>query len=338
MEKRQFVAIKQSVLKANSELRSGIFLCLLIALAATFLSNQYGAPVMLLALLLGMSLNSISPDGLFMPGVAFTSKSILRAGVALLGVRITLAEVFELGVTPILLAVAGVVTTITVGIGLARLIGKTASFGVLTGGAVGICGASAALALTAVLPKGDKGISEQDTILTVIGVTSLSTLAMVAYPALTTALGFTDHDAGVFIGATVHDVAQVVGAGYTISVEAGDAATVTKLLRVMLLVPVVAVLAILMVRKATLGAATVKFPAFLVVFVLLVGINSAGWIPTRISDILIQASSWALIAAIAGLGMRTSLHALMGVGVLSVFMILLETIWIASFATFILAF
>ena len=111
---------------------------------------------MLLALLLGVSLNSIAPNGLFMPGVEFTSKTILRAGVALLGVRITLAEVFELGITPIFLAVVGVVTTILVGIGLARIMGKTASFGVLTGGAVGICGASAALALTAVLPKGDQ--------------------------------------------------------------------------------------------------------------------------------------------------------------------------------------
>ena len=128
----------------------------MVALAATFLGSQYGVPVMLLALLLGVSLNSIAPNGLFMPGVEFTSKTILRAGVALLGVRITLAEVFELGITPIFLAVVGVVTTILVGIGLARIMGKTASFGVLTGGAVGICGASAALALTAVLPKGDQ--------------------------------------------------------------------------------------------------------------------------------------------------------------------------------------
>lgn len=155
--------------------------------------------------------------------------------------------------------------------------------------------------------------------------------------ALTTALGYTELEAGIFIGATVHDVAQVVGAGYTISGEAGDAATVIKLLRVMLLVPVVAILAILMLRKATRGVETVAFPAFLVIFVLLVGLNSVGLIPAWMSDALTQASSWALVAAIAGLGMRTSLYALMGVGLISIFIIVFETIWIAGLATSVIA-
>ncbi len=338
MKRRHILPVDSYLSAPLMTLRSGLIHCAVVSLAATFLGNRHGAPVMLLALLLGISLNSIAPVGLFMPGVEFTSKTILRIGVALLGARITLAGVFELGLSPVFLAVAGVGTTIQVGLVLARLMGKSASYGVLTGGAVGICGASAALALAAVLPEGDRGISEQDTILTVIGVTSLSTLAMVAYPAMTAALGYSEIEAGIFVGATVHDVAQVVGAGYTISVEAGDAATVTKLLRVMLLVPVVAVLAIVLLAKTSKSAEKVKFPAFLLFFVVLVALNSAGWIPPWLSDLLTTLSSWALVAAVAGLGMRTSLHSLMNVGVLSLAIIVIETIWIAGLAAFVISF
>ncbi|WP_099868233.1 YeiH family protein [Pararhizobium haloflavum] len=318
-------------------LRPGLILCATIAMAAMFLSDHYGAPVMLLALLIGMSLNSIAPDGLFMPGVAYTSKTVLRIGVALLGARITMGEVVELGAIPVALAVIGVATTIGLGLVLARMLGKTSAFGVLTGGAVGICGASAAMALAAILPRGKHGIGEKDTIFAVIGVTTLSTVAMVTYPVLTSFLGFDDRSAGVFIGATVHDVAQVVGAGYTISPEAGDAATVTKLFRVMLLVPVVAAVTLALMRSGASGdGQRTRFPTFLIAFVLLVAINSIELVPGFVQWGLSEISRWALVAAIAGLGVRTSLKELLEVGPRSLVMIVAETAWIAALAVLIL--
>lgn len=318
-------------------LRPGLVLCATIALAAMFLSDHYGAPVMLLALLIGMSLNSTAPDGIFSAGVAFTSKTVLRIGVALLGARITISEVIELGATPILLAVIGVATTIGFGVLLARLLGKTPAFGVLTGGAVGICGASAALALAAILPRGKNGIGEKETIFTVIGVTTLSTVAMVLYPLVTSFLGFNDRAAGVFIGATVHDVAQVVGAGYTISQEAGDAATVTKLFRVTLLVPVIAVVTLTLIKTGLSGSGErTTFPLFLIAFMALVTVNSLGLIPEIVQWALSETSRWALVAAIAGLGLRTSLKELLDVGPRSMVIIVCETAWIAALAMLVL--
>ena len=102
---------------------------------------------------------------------------------------------------------------------LARQMGLKRDFGLLTGVSVGICGASAALAIASILPRGKDGISERDTIFTVLGVTTLSTLAMVAYPIIATSLEFDDLKAGMFLGATIHDVAQVIGAGYTIPIR-----------------------------------------------------------------------------------------------------------------------
>ena len=99
-----------------------------------------------------------------------------------------------------------------------RLLGSTA-IGVLTAGAMAICGASAAMALASVLPRNEE--MQKHTLLTVVVITVLSTACMIIYPPLTQALGLDATDAGIFLGATIHDVAQVVGAGYMISPEAG---------------------------------------------------------------------------------------------------------------------
>lgn len=321
-----------------ADLRSlvpGGTLCATIAMAAMFLSNAYGAPVMLFALFLGMAFNFIRPDGPVAPGVAFTARTVLRVGVALLGARITVEQVAELGVTPVLVAVAGVVLTLIFGTVVARLLGFSRDFGVLTGGAVGICGASAALALSSVMPRGKGSISERDILFTVLAVTTLSTVAMVLYPVITHALALSDHEAGVFIGATIHDVAQVVGAGYSISAEAGDAATVTKLLRVALLVPVVALLTFVLFRRRWSGddgeaARGPRFPLFLIAFIALVAVNSLGLLPPLAQSALRDMSGWALVGAIAALGVKTSLKDLLTVGPRAIALVVLETLWIAA--------
>ena len=146
---------------------------------------------------------------------------MLRLGVALLGVRITLGQIASLGIAPVLTVVVGVASTILIGFLLARRLRLSDMFGVLSGGAVAICSASAALAIASVLPH-DKD-RERDTTLTVVAVTALSTLAMILYPVFATSIGLDHRHAGVFIGGTIHDVAQVVGAAL-------DAANVLGLL------------------------------------------------------------------------------------------------------------
>ena len=307
----------------------GVLIAGTISLAASFLSEHYGAPVMLFALLLGMAFHFLAQEARCRPGLDFASRTILRAGVALLGARITADAVLKLGPTPLLTAVLGVTLTMTLGAILARALGFNRHFGLLTGGSVGICGASAALALSSVLPRGEGGVSERDTIFTVLGVTTLSTVAMVVYPIIMTGLGFTQERAGIFLGSTIHDVAQVVGAGYSLSVEAGDAATVTKLLRVAMLVPVIIVISFVLLRGADRATARQGFPLFLIVFVALVCINSVGLIPPTVVAVMTSVSSWALVAAIAALGIKTSLKDLATVGPRALVLLLAETAWIA---------
>ncbi|WEX09810.1 putative sulfate exporter family transporter [Chelativorans sp. AA-79] len=291
-------------------LAPGIMLALLIALAATFLSEHYGAPVMLFALLLGMAFHFLWDEPRSAAGIDFASRSLLRLGVGLLGARITFEEIGALGFGPILLVLASVVATIGFGLLMARLFRRHWTFGILTGGAVAICGASAALAISAVLPNRPE--REKDTLFTVIAVTGLSTIAMIIYPILFAALGFDDREIGVMIGATIHDVAQVVGAGYAVSDVAGDTATFVKLLRVALL-PIVVISIMLFARRGE-GAKGLSLPSFVVLFAALVVLNSLGFIPTTVAALLSELSRWLLVVAIAALGVKTALKDMFALG------------------------
>jgi uncharacterized integral membrane protein (TIGR00698 family) len=307
----------------------GFLVAATIALASTWLSQHYGAPVMLFALLFGMAFHFLHEEGRCVAGIEFSSKAVLRLGVALLGARITAAQIMGLGVMPIATVVAGVATTIGIGYLAARLLGLTRSFGILSGGAVGICGASAALAIASVLPRHKD--SERDTILAVVTVTALSTLAMILYPIVATGIGLSHVEAGVFLGGTIHDVAQVVGAGYTISQQTGDIATYVKLLRVTMLMPVVFAIAFVAARSAGGGAKAEPrppFPLFLLGFAALVALNSFGLIAKPVGDAANEVSRWCLVAAIAALGMKTSFKALIAVGWRPIAVMLIETAWI----------
>lgn len=305
----------------------GLLVAFIVALAATFLSEHYGGPVMLFALLLGMPLFFLSQEGRCAKGIQLASKQVLRVGVALLGARITASAIADLGLAPIVIVLVAVVATILLGGFLARRLGLSRQFGTLTAGATAICGASAALAISSVLPKHPR--HERDTIFAVVGVTTLSTLAMILYPLLTAALGFDDVQAGLLFGGTIHDVAQVVGAGYAVSQEAGDVATVTKLLRVALLVPTVLAIAFLYRAelKAEGGRASLPVPGFLFGFIALVAINSLGLLPAPVQLGLQDLSRWCLVTAIAALGMKTSIKALLQVGGPAVALIVVETLF-----------
>lgn len=294
----------------------GLIIAGLVALAAQWLSEHYGAPVMLFALLLGMAVNFTGDDPRCRPGLDFAARHVLRIGVALLGMRITLDQVRTLGLETLLLTAAAVLLTILVGWSLARAMKLRGPLGVLMGGAVAICGASAALAIAACLPRSET--HDRDVVLTVVGVTTLSTVAMVAYPALVALLGLGDVAAGVFFGATIHDVAQVVGAGYSVSPQAGDTATIVKLFRVALLLPAVVVISLIyrsaLIEAGPRAARPPLVPAFLIAFAVLVAANSTGVVPASITGPVSDASRWCLVAAISALGAKTALGDLARVG------------------------
>ena len=166
---------------------------------------------------------------------------------------------------------------------------------------------------------------------TVLGVTVLSTIAMIAYPVLVGALDLGPAAAGVFLGGTIHDVAQVVGAGFSVSEEAGETATLVKLFRVAMLAPVVLVLSLAMRRSGGAGGARPPLvPAFVIGFLALATLNSLHVIPAALGEFLSAFSRWALLTAIAAMGMKTSLRAMVEMGGRASGVIVAETAFVGA--------
>jgi len=308
----------------------GLLLSVVIAIASAFIADHRGGPTLLYALLLGMALNPVAMEGAAKPGVDFAAGRILRFGVALLGARITVDQISALGWYNGTLIVAGVAVTIAFGAVLARMLGLSRRIGILTGGATAICGASAAIAIAAVLPQDEK--SERELIFTIAGITALSTIAMILYPVIVGVFGLDAHQAGIFLGGTIHDVAQVVGAGYSISPEVGDYAVLTKLLRVALLMPVVMIVSLL-VRHRLQGTQRRNdpvLPLFLVAFVGFVIVGSLGWIPKPVSAALSEISRACLVIAIAAVGLKTSLLEMKKVGARAIVLLGAEAALLAA--------
>lgn len=311
----------------------GFVVSVLAAATAQFLSEHYGAPAMLLALLLGLALNFLAEEGTRTEyGVAVTARTVLRFGVALLGARISVSMLADLGWPMILLIISGVIATILFALVATRAIKRSWRFALLTGGSVAICGASAAMAISAVLPKHEH--SERDLVFTVLAVTVLSTIAMVIYPMLTSVIGADQQTAGVFLGGTIHDVAQVVGAGFSVGEEAGETATLVKLIRVSMLAPVVLVFS-LAIRASGQNGDSGKdspplLPGFVIGFLVLAALNSFGIIPPVISDIAATISRWALLISIAAVGIKTSLKKMLQVGSAAIALLVAETLFIGG--------
>ena len=312
----------------------GVALCAAIATVAFIADTRsllrFGAvwvPPLILTLVIGMALQPLAARPVLKPGLEFAGRTLLRVGVALFGARLTLGQLVDDGMLPILIALAAVGCTIAFSAWAARFFGLSRDFGLLTGCATGVCGAAAAMAASAVLPKHEN--SDRDLAFTVMGVNFLSTIVMVLYPPLHSMLGFSQLEMGALLGGAIHDVAQVAGAGQTMGPKVLADAIITKLLRVAFLLPAVAGIAWWVARSG--GPASGARPAppiFLFGFLALAAINSLGMVPPTVQAAVTQISSFLIITAIAALGMKTSLLALARIGMAPVLLLMTETAFI----------
>jgi len=289
----------------------GLLVAGVVALCGWLIARATGWPGIVVALLIGMALNPLALRPALKPGYTLAVKKLLRVAIALLGVRIALGDIAALGLGTAALVMGSMAVTLLAGIAAARLFGASSAYGALAGGATAVCGASAALAIASVLPKDDR--RDTDAAFVVLAVNALSTVAMILYPLLGHALGYSDHVNGIMLGATIHDVAQVVGAGYGISAEAGDTATIVKLFRVFLLLPVVLIIG-LAFAGADAGRAKAPVPVFAIMFVVFATVNSLGLIPEALRTVLLGLSQAGLFLAIAAPGLQTSLVAMLKLG------------------------
>jgi len=312
------------IVPLTRQLAPGIALAAAVAVAASLsaprIAMVFPIPAMVIALLLGIALNGLASQKAFEPGLAWCVKKLLRIAIGLLGIRIALGDIVDLGLGVALLVVLAMVLTVAAGIRLARFFQLDLGYGALAGAATAVCGASAALATATVVPNyPQKGA---DVTFTVVAANAVSTLVMVAYPPLCLLLGLDAQTTGIMLGATIHDMAQVVGAGYAVSEPVGNSAVIVKLFRVFLLLPMVLAIGWYFMRqRGEAGEAKVPVPVFALVFLALCLVNSLallvpGLAPIYgpVKSVIVTASNWGLLLAIAALGLGTSLTAILRIG------------------------
>jgi uncharacterized integral membrane protein (TIGR00698 family) len=290
--------------------------------------GSWWVPPLIIALIVGMALRPLVIAPVFEAGVALAGRTLLRVGVALLGARLTFGDMVSAGLLPVVVAALAVFGTIAFGAWAARWFGLPRDLGLLTGCSVGVCGAAAAMAAGAALPR--RPSSDRDVAFTVMGVNALSTVVMVAYPYMQDSLRYTAFEMSVFLGGAIHDVAQVAGAGQMMNDPKVLAdAVLTKLLRVAMLLPGIMFIVWWVTRAGEMtGAARPKPPFFLFGFIALAALNSLGLFPAAVQQALTLASAILITIAIAALGIKTSLASLAAIGPRPVALLVVQTVFV----------
>jgi uncharacterized integral membrane protein (TIGR00698 family) len=290
----------------------GLGIAGLAALAAAWLGDHYGAPLMLMGLLIGLAFNFLNADARLHPGLGFASKTLLRWGIVLVGLQVTVWQIAALG--PVSFAVIAGMILLVMGAGtlVARSLGLGAAFGTLAGGSVAICGASAALALATAL--GEKRVNQAQLTLVLVAVSAASALAMSVYPILSEAIGLDAKAAGFLLGASIHDVAQALGAGYSLGEIEGQTAAIVKLTRVALLAPTLLIVTLLIPRDADTPRGAPPIPWFIVAFLVLAAINSAVLLPVEVAVTAKHGTTALLLLAVVATGIRSPMHLLLSQG------------------------
>lgn len=294
----------------------GVAIVAVSAGTAAWLAEHYGFPIILLGLLIGLALNFVAQEKGTHAGLDFASRTCLRWGIVALGFQVTLGQVWALGLWPF--AALGLIMLAAFGAGLlgARVSSQSRYAGILAGGATAICGASAALALYGII--GRERLSQAQFALTLVGVSLASALAMSFYPVIAAELGLSDTQAGFLIGASIHDVAQAIGGGFTFSDAAGSKATIIKLSRVALLGPALVLVSLWIGGQGRASATPawrrITLPWFIICFVALVGLNSVVAVPGALSTAMMTASKALLLFAVIATAMRSELSLMLGLG------------------------
>ena len=247
----------------------------------------------------------------WVPGIAFCAKRVLRFGIILYGFRLTFQDVVAVGFPAIIVDAIIVCGTILLGVLVGRLLKMDRSIALLTACGSGICGAAAVLGVDgAIRPKPYK------TAVAVATVVIFGTLLMFLYPILYRAGVFdlSPDEMGIFTGATIHEVAHVVGAGNAMGAAVSNSAIIVKMIRVMMLVPVLLVIAFFVAKNVaergddTGGSSKINIPWFAILFLVVIGFNSLNLLPKELVDFINTLDTFLLTMAMSALGAETSIE------------------------------
>ncbi len=295
----------------------GLAIVVAIALVSFFLARQpafasIGLSALTLAILTGAVLGNLAHHRLAgattLPGLQFAQKTLLRVGVALYGLNLSIAQIIHVGPAAIAVDIFIVASTVFVGWWVGhRWLKMDRETVLLASSGSAICGAAAVIATESVL-----GAQPHKTSAAVGQVVLYGSIAMLVYPLLFGALGVDREPFGIYVGSTVHEVAQVVAIGKTIGGATAENAVIVKMIRVMLLAPFLIVLGRFVTAgtAAKGGAAPPRLPAFAIWFIVIALVHPYLGLPESLVQFLRAADIFLLATAMAALGLDTTVKKL----------------------------
>jgi len=288
---------------------------------------------LILAMLLGIVVqNVIGTPALAHQGVSFTLKKVLRIAIALLGLQLTAQQVAEVGVSGLAIILTTLIATFGFAKWFGRVLGVERQLTELIGAGTSICGASAVIAVNTVTDAGDEDVAYAVACVTIFG-----SIAMFAYPLLPGLLHLTPRAYGLWAGASIHEIAQVVAAAFQAGKTAGDYGTIAKLTRVAMLAPVVVTLGMMAARSRTRGAVDagrkpLPKPWFVLGFISLVALNSLVALPAAPKAWIVTATGFLLSLGPAAMGLETDLGKLRAKGLRPLTLGAAASVFIAGFS------
>ncbi len=323
------------------QLLNGIFFVGLFAGAAYQFSQWHyiallGISPLIVGIVLGMVYGNtlrLHLPAYWLPGIVYSSKGLLRVAIVLYGFRLTYQDIFIVGFDGVAIATIMLGTTFLAGSWLGiRVFGLSRELALLTAAGSAVCGAAAVLATEPVV----KAKSHESSV-AVGTVVVFGTLAMFVYPALYSSgfLGMTAEEYGLFAGGSLHEVAHAVAAGQAVSMEAANTAIIVKMMRVMLIAPLLLSLGWWLARQCPKGTECGtgsynmrNFPWFAVLFLVCIGVNSLGIIPKDVVEDINTLDTFMLTMAMCALGMETSFEKVKSVGPKPFLLAALLSIWL----------
>jgi uncharacterized integral membrane protein (TIGR00698 family) len=311
----------------------GLALTVTIAVAATILRGLPGMSIfsaMILAAIIGMAIrNGFGINERLRAGIGFSMRLPLRTAIVLLGLQLTLAQLASIGSEAFIVVTLSLITTFAFVIAAGRAVRVDYGLTYLLAIGISICGAAAIVAGSSVVRAKDADVFYALGCITLFG-----TIVMFVYPPLAAASGLAPATFGIWAGASIHEVAQVVGASFQYGQVAGEVGTIAKLTRVLMLAPVVLLLPFLMPRRNAGSAAAAKIPVpwFVFGFVAMVGLSSLVHLSVQITAIAGQVTTFLLAIALAAMGLETDLRLLNSRGFRPLFLAGLGTAFISVFS------
>ncbi len=307
----------------------GVLLTITIALVALLIRELPGMSAvspMILAVIIGMAVNAtIGLPERARPGIAIVVRRVLRFAIVLLGLQLTIGQVANVGLTGLAIICASVASTMGFTIWLGRILGVDRGLSHLIAAGTAVCGASAIVAANSVTRARGEDVAYALACVTLFG-----SIAMFSYPLLADALRLSSEAYGLWTGASIHEVAQVVAAAFQGGPEAGEIGTVTKLSRIIFLAPIILVLAAVAPRGDAGEAPVIPIPWFVFGFIGMMLLNSIVEVPVDLQSAAGSATSFMLAMALAAMGLQTNIAHLRNKGLRPLLLGFGATIYIAG--------